>query len=141
MKTETLKDLKNRKSIEYLEALQELTLEHCNEDATDFINTNIQADLIEYSPQEIFYELQDTGFFNVEIIYYSNAMKYLQENDCSLSESLDLANQMGFTLENINSETLASLHASQQREEVFFTEIEPQLYKIYYEDKNQLNKL
>ena len=57
MKTETLKDLKNKKSIEYLEALQELTLEHCQEDATDFINTNIQADLIEYSPQEIFEEL------------------------------------------------------------------------------------
>ena len=68
MKIETLEDLKHRKSIEYLEALQELTLEHCQEDATDFINTNIQADLIDYSPQEIFDELNATGFFNVEII-------------------------------------------------------------------------
>tara|TARA_R100000329_G_C7588057_1_gene208498 strand:- start:66 stop:491 length:426 start_codon:yes stop_codon:yes gene_type:complete len=141
MKTETLKDLKNKKSIEYLEALQELTLEHCQEDATDFINTNIQADLIEYSPQEIFDELFDTGFFNVEIIYYSKAMEYLKENDCSLSESIELANEMGFTLENINSETLASLHASRNREEIFYNEIEPQLEKIYYEDKNQLNNL
>ena len=85
MKKETLEDLKNKKSIEYLDALQELTLEYCQEDATDFINTNIQADLIEYSPQEIFEELNDNGFFNVEIIYYSNAIKYLQENDSSLS--------------------------------------------------------
>tara|TARA_R100000278_G_scaffold8735_3_gene10677 strand:+ start:377 stop:802 length:426 start_codon:yes stop_codon:yes gene_type:complete len=141
MKTETLKDLKHRKNIEYLEALQELTLEHCEEDATDFINTNIQADLIEYSPQEIFDELNDTGFFNVEIIYYYKAMEYLKENDCSLSESIELANEMGFALENINSETLASLHASKQREETFFNKIEPQLNKIYYEDKNQLNNL
>ena len=141
MKIETLEDLKHRKSIEYLEALQELTLEHCQEDATDFINTNIQADLIDYSPQEIFDELNDTGFFNVEIIYYSKAMEYLKVNDCSLSESIELANEIGYTLENINSETLASLHASRQREEIFYNEIEPQLDKIYYEDKNQLNNL
>ena len=141
MKIETLEDLKHRKSIEYLEALQELTLEHCQEDATDFINTNIQADLIDYSPQEIFDELNDSGFFNVEIIYYYKAMEYLKVNDCSLSESIELANEMGYTLENINSETLASLHASRQREEIFYNEIEPQLDKIYYEDKNQLNNL
>ena len=141
MKIETLEDLKHRKSIEYLEALQELTLEHCQEDATDFINTNIQADLIDYSPQEIFDELNDTGFFNVEIIYYSKAMEYLKVNDCSLSESIELANEIGYTLENINSETLASLHASRQREEIFYNEIEPQLDKIYYEDKNQLINL
>jgi len=141
MKTETLKDLKNKKSIEYLEALQELTLEHCQEDATDFINTNIQADLIEYSPQEIFEELHDSGFFNVEIIYYYKAIEYLKENDCSLSDSIELAVEIGYTLENINSETLASLHASRQREEIFYNEIEPQLDKIYYEDKNQLNNL
>ena len=68
-------------------------------------------------------------------------MEYLKVNDCSLSESIELANEMGYTLENINSETLASLHASRQREEIFYNEIEPQLDKIYYEDKNQLNNL
>ena len=141
MKTETLQDLKNKKSIEYLEALKELTLEYCQEDATDFINTNIQADLIEYSPQQIFEELHDTGFFDVEIIYYFVAMRYLKENDCSLSESIEIAVEMGLTLENINSEKLASLHASRKREEIFYNEIEPQLEKIYYEDKNQLDKL
>ena len=141
MKKETLEDLKNKKSIEYLEALQELTLEHCQEDATDFINTNIQADLIEYSPQEIYDELFDTGFFDVEIIYCSKAIEYLKENDCSLSESIEIAVEMGFTLENINSYNLASLHASRQRQEIFYNEIEPQLNKIYYEDRNQLNNL
>ena len=82
-----------------------------------------------------------TGFFNVEIIYYYKAIEYLKENDCSLSDSIELAVEIGYTLKNINSETLASLHASRQREEIFYNEIEPQLDKIYYEDKNQLNNL
>jgi len=132
MKTETKKDLKNRKSIEYVELLQELTLEHFQEDATDFINTGVQDDLIEYDPHEIFNDLLDSGFFNVEIIYYYKAMEYLKENDCSLSESIEIASEMGFSLENLNSEALASIHASRQREEIFHEEILPQLEKIYY---------
>jgi len=45
-----------------------------------------------------------------EIIYYSKAVNYLLENDASLRESLDLANDLGFTLDNLNSETLATIH-------------------------------
>jgi len=63
--------------------------------------------------------LSDTDFFQVEIIYYSKAIKFLSENDASLSESMSLADEMGFTLNNINSETLASLLASEQRREEF----------------------
>jgi vacuolar-type H+-ATPase subunit I/STV1 len=44
-----------------------------------------------------------------EIIYYSNAIEYLKENDASLKESLGLASEIGFTLENLSSETLATL--------------------------------
>jgi hypothetical protein len=45
-----------------------------------------------------------------EIIYYSKAVNYLLENDASLRESLGLANDLGFTLDNLNSETLATIH-------------------------------
>ena len=45
-----------------------------------------------------------------EIIYYYKAIKYLSENDASLNESLELAFDMGFSLENLNSETLATIH-------------------------------
>jgi len=65
--------------------------------------------------------LDDNGGFNIEIIYYSKAMKYLSENDASLSESVEIASDMGYSLEDINSETLASLHASQKVREDFYS--------------------
>ena len=63
--------------------------------------------------------IQDNNGFDVEIIYFSNAIKYLQENDPSLRESLEIANEYGFSLDKINSETLASLLASQNAREEF----------------------
>jgi len=44
-----------------------------------------------------------------EIIYYSNAIEFLSENDDSLLNSIELAENMGYELKNINSELLASL--------------------------------
>jgi hypothetical protein len=63
--------------------------------------------------------IEDNNGFDIDIIYYSKAMKYLSEHDASLSESMEIAIDMGFDLENINSETLASLHASQKAREDF----------------------
>ena len=63
--------------------------------------------------------LNDNGFLNVEIVYYYNAMKYLMENDTSLCSSLKIANELGFELKDLNSETLASLLASQNMREEF----------------------
>jgi hypothetical protein len=57
--------------------------------------------------------LDNNGAFNVEIIYYSNAIAFLQKNDPSLSESLELADGCGYTPKNLNSEILASLLASE----------------------------
>lgn len=62
---------------------------------------------------EIGYKLEDGGAFNVEIIYYSRAMEYLSENDSSLTESLTLAADMGYSPTDINSELLATLLASE----------------------------
>ena len=45
-----------------------------------------------------------------EIIYYHKAMEYLAENETSLVDSLQSASDMGCTLENLNSETLATIH-------------------------------
>jgi hypothetical protein len=56
--------------------------------------------------------LDNNGAFNVEIIYYSNAIAFLQKNDPSLSESLELAAELGYTTNMLNSELLASLLAS-----------------------------
>lgn len=68
----------------------------------------------------IFDMIEDSNGFDIEIIYYSNAIDYLQRNDPSLQESLAIAHEMGFTLENINSELLASLLASESVRDEFY---------------------
>ena len=45
-----------------------------------------------------------------EIIYYYKAMEYLNDNDNSLMESLALASDCGYTVDELNSELLATLH-------------------------------
>ena len=60
----------------------------------------------------IYEMIEDKNGFDIEIIYYSRAMEYLIRNDPSLTESLEIAHDMGYTADNLNSEILASLLAS-----------------------------
>ncbi len=53
--------------------------------------------------------IQDECLLDVEVIYYAKAMDILSEYDNSLNECLSIANEYGYTLDNLNSETLASL--------------------------------
>ena len=110
------------------DTLQALSLEHLDDDALDYLNCS--DELGDYDSHQIWEELNDNGYFNEEIIYYSRAMEYLKENDCSLSESVEIATEYGYTLENISSETLASLHASRKKEDDFYTYVAPELDKI-----------
>ena len=64
--------------------------------------------------------IENNGGFNIDIIYYSKAIEYLKENDASLNESIELAIEYGYNLENINSEVLASLLASQEARNNFY---------------------
>jgi hypothetical protein len=64
--------------------------------------------------QSIYEMIDDNGGFNVDIIYYSNAIDYLSKNDPSLHESLQLAADSGFNLTDLSSEVLASLLASEK---------------------------
>jgi len=93
----------------------------------EFYNTlSIDIDLAYFADEDhTCYEdlesaIEDDNGFNVDIIYYSNAMKYLSENDASLSTSLSIAAEMGFATETLTSETLASLLASQNAREDFY---------------------
>ena len=67
----------------------------------------------------IFDIVQDNGGFNIEIIYYARAIEYLKENDCSLNESLEIAEEYGYEIKTLNSEVLASLLASRNAMEDF----------------------
>tara|TARA_R110000764_G_scaffold73226_1_gene149477 strand:- start:954 stop:1283 length:330 start_codon:yes stop_codon:yes gene_type:complete len=65
-----------------------------------------------------------------EIIYYYKAMEYLKENDASLSDSLDIASEYGFTTEQLNSELLATLLYQQKLTEQWY-EIEEQVKELF----------
>jgi intracellular sulfur oxidation DsrE/DsrF family protein len=93
-----------------------------NLEITDFIDIE-EIDL--NNPFDSIYEqIDDNGGFNIEIIYYSNAIEYLKEHDPSLDESLNLASEFGlntlFSSNSLNSEFLASLLASQNVRNDFY---------------------
>jgi len=56
-----------------------------------------------------FLESVTESIHETEVIYYSKAMKILSEYDNSLTESLEMAEEQGFEITNINSELLATL--------------------------------
>ena len=72
----------------------------------------------------------DNNGFDMEVIYYSNAINYLRENDPSLKESLGIASEYGFELDSQSSETLASLLKSQNERENFI-ELESEINDFF----------
>jgi hypothetical protein len=94
----------------------------------DWNNFKSFSDILEY--------LDDQRALEVEIIYYASAIEYLRDEDPSLIESLEIASDLGFELKNLNSETLASLLASERlREEIYDIESE------FNDFLNELNDL
>lgn len=94
----------------------------------------IDIDNIDHSNayDSIYEMIEDNNGFDVEIIYYSNAMEYLSENDPSLVESLWIAYEYGFSCDNLNSEILASLLASKNAREEF-AELEDEINDFFLE--------
>lgn len=86
------------------------SIEIDNVNIMDFVNIDeIDTD---NAAESIFEMINDNGGFNVDIIYYSNAIEYLKRYDNCLTESIEIAIEYGYTIENLNSELLASLLAS-----------------------------
>lgn len=96
--------------------LKGLALEHIN--IMDHINDVNDIDL-DNPVGSIYNLIIDDGGFDVDITYYSTAIEYLAKNDYSLRISLGLANDMGFDLDKLNSEVLASLLASENTRDEF----------------------
>lgn len=93
---------------------EEIDLRHI--DVMDYIDANNVT-----SFQDVYNQINEQGGFNVEIIYYSRAMQYLMDNDTSLYNSMQLAEEYGYSLDDINSEVLASLLASQHTMEELYS--------------------
>ena len=75
------------------------------------------------------------GINQQEIIYYSEAIKYLQLEDSSLRNSLDMADELGYNLGSLNSEILATLIYQQRLREQWtdcYSEIED-YFEVYNE--------
>jgi hypothetical protein len=72
------------------------------------------------SYDDLYDYLDENNLFQVDIIYYHKAIKYLMENDSSLTESMQIANNSGYQFTcNLNSELLASLHATEKARDSF----------------------
>ncbi len=115
------------------------------EKAKVFLATlNSQIDLVGFMSDDItnFEELteaiENENGFDIEIIYYSNAINYLKENDCSLNESIEIAIEYGFELKNLNSETLASLLASKLERENYYN-LENEITNFFNNLENENN--
>ena len=86
-----------------------------------------------YDNEDTFQEFCDKvndAIMHEEIIYYSEAIKYLMREDASLSDSLDIASEYGFTTEQLNSQLLATLLYQQKLTEQWY-EIEEQVEEIF----------
>jgi nitric oxide synthase oxygenase domain/subunit len=107
-------------TIEFLNQLEKGNLIDLNDSLSNYINEQDFEYFDQLNPANALYELiEEAGGFNTEVIYYHNAIDYLKENDPSLRESLDLVDELGYDIRNINSEVLASLLKSQNERENF----------------------
>lgn len=75
-----------------------------------------------------------------DIIYYSNAIEFLKDNDPSLMDSLQLAADLGYTPDNLNSEMLATLLNQQMLFEEW-GEISSEIEEYFEEYENYLFEL
>jgi hypothetical protein len=89
-----------------------------NLDVIDYVD--IEEIDLSNAYKSIYEQIDYHGGFNVEIIYYSNAIEYLKEHDNSLRESLNLAAELCLEVQNLSSEVLASLLASQNARNDFY---------------------
>jgi len=117
-------------------------------EALDFISAPdmLQNDAIyindHYDARDFILEqLEDHGAFQVDIIYYHKAHQYLAKHQ-AIEEALEIAEEWGYEIKDLNSEMLASLHASQESRNEFLDlsmEIFENIAQTCQEYQNELN--
>jgi hypothetical protein len=83
------------------------------------LNEFVDLDDLDDLENRFYSHLEDNGYFNIEIVYYGSAMDYLKDNDPSLKRVFEHAVDMGCTLMDLNSESLASILASEDERTVY----------------------
>ena len=120
-------DLQIQRDENIISLLDTLADKYIGDTPSEYLS--IKEDLTDVN--DLFDDLQTNGYFNEEVIYYSTAIRYLKDNDPSLTESFEIATEYGYEAKNLNSELLATLHASQKKEETFFEDIAPELETLF----------
>ena len=120
-------DLQIQRDENIISLLDSLSDEFIGDKPSEYLSSKTDLKDID----DLFDDLQTNGYFNEEVIYYSSAIRYLKENDPSLTESLEIATEYGYEVKNLNSELLATLHASQKKENTFFEDIAPELENLF----------
>ena len=99
---------------EQIKQIEDYLISYCpdsiHRSITDYLT---QEQLLAIDLEDLYEYLDEAWFFDIDIIYYKLAMLFLSEHDNSLRESIDLAIDFGYEAQNLNSEILASLLASQ----------------------------
>lgn len=101
--------------------LQEIIEKEASDRWLDFLCFDFQQSLEDFIDDV---KSQEDEIFNEEIIYFSNAIEYLEENDPSLRNSLELASDLWYNPKDLNSEILASLLLQEDLRTEFFDFIE-----------------
>ena len=96
------------------ELVEEFNKQQYLSDHTEDIEIALSYFMEDYEADELdvntFIEHYEETYINsAEVIYYHNAIDILKEEDPSLKESLELSKDMGYDLDNINSELLATI--------------------------------
>ena len=120
-------DLQIQRDEKIIDLLDTLADKYIGDTPSEYLS--IKTDLTDVN--DLFDDLQNNGYFNEEVIYYSTAIRYLKDNDPSLTESLEIATEYGYEAKNLNSELLATLHASHKKENTFFEDIAPELENLF----------
>jgi len=63
----------------------------------------------DYQDIEDLREAIQEAIYQEDIIYYSKAIEFLRDEDQSLTESLELAGEIGYSANQLNSELLATI--------------------------------
>ena len=118
---DNMSTIKARQVIEYI---KEKEKEYdFNERIASYIDYNEFQEAIDDNKIDDFLnELNDNNnrtFTDTEIIYYSNAIEYIKENDQSLRECFDIASEYWYNANDLNSGILASLLATRRNEDEY----------------------
>ncbi|RMG43348.1 MAG: hypothetical protein D6732_00215 [Methanobacteriota archaeon] len=110
------------RNIELAEAIEKMLSEDYGYDICVYPE---DVETFEDNPEDLFDEVIEDLImeyidYSSEVVYYSDALETLSDKDPSLQYSLELANERGYALSQLNSCILASLIIEEEKKEEYY---------------------